>query len=119
MFARSVHANAYLLSAFANSRLTPLEFLTELDVPALRCHLARIVDELTSSPDHAYHSIPTVAYGLSKLGVNVYAQVASRTMTFDALDVLSIPIPYTQHCIPYTSTSYSQYALQIFVPSLP
>lgn len=119
MFARSVHANAYLLSAFANSRLTPLEFLTELDVPGLRCHLARIIDELASSPDHAYHSIPTVAYGLSKLGVNVYAQVASSTMTFHPRDVLARPIPYTQNCIPYTSTFHAQYALQVFVPRLP
>ena len=59
------------------SFLTPPPSKAELEVAELRRELERIVGELVSSPAHAYHSIPTVAYGLSKLGVNVYTQVAS------------------------------------------
>eukprot|EP00664_Eupelagonemidae_sp_cell27_P006224 gene6224-8362_t len=48
-----------------------------LELPALRRLLAQLVDGLRD-PAHPYHAIPTVAYALSKVGVNCHAQVLAR-----------------------------------------
>ena len=48
-----------------------------LTVEALEQHLASILESL-QDPQHEYHRIPTVGYGLSKLGVNCYTQILAR-----------------------------------------
>lgn len=49
-----------------------------LELPALRELLAQIVAQIGADGEHPYHAIPTVAYGLSKLGVNCYTQILAR-----------------------------------------
>eukprot|EP00928_Gymnodinium_smaydae_P004890 TRINITY_DN11678_c0_g1_i3.p1 TRINITY_DN11678_c0_g1~~TRINITY_DN11678_c0_g1_i3.p1 ORF type:complete len:296 (-),score=55.59 TRINITY_DN11678_c0_g1_i3:25-912(-) len=49
-----------------------------LDVITLQKVLAQIVDEIDSDPCHVYRDIPTVGYGLSKMGVNCFTQIVAR-----------------------------------------
>lgn len=49
-----------------------------LNESELRALLSEIVDALDQNPEHPYHRIPTIGYGLSKLGVNVFTQMLAR-----------------------------------------
>lgn len=49
-----------------------------LDASKLQDFLRRIVDEIHGDPDHIYRSIPTLGYGISKMGLNCLTQIFSR-----------------------------------------
>lgn len=44
----------------------------------LRAKLSKLIDALEADPAHPYHAIPTVGYGISKLGVNCYTELLAR-----------------------------------------
>jgi len=74
-----------------------------LDVRRLSGVLSRLVDDL-HRPDNPYHAIPTVAYGLSKLGVNCYTQVLARQYTMMCINACSPGFCNTGMCADYTGT---------------
>merc|ERR1711982_318393 len=50
----------------------------DLDELRLRGILIKLVDEIHEDPDHLYREIPTVAYGISKMGLNCLTQILAR-----------------------------------------
>ena len=99
---------------------------SSLELPALRRMLTEIVDDLGNSTEHPYHAIPTVtsfyihtfplfayrslsrnlqvAYGLSKMGVNLYTQMLARQHTTLCVNVCSPGFTNTGMCANYTDS---------------
>jgi NAD(P)-dependent dehydrogenase (short-subunit alcohol dehydrogenase family) len=72
-----------------------------LELNSLRHVLAEIIEELGDA-GHAYHSIPTVVYGLSKLGVNCYTQMLARQHPTMRINACSPGFTNTRMCASYT-----------------
>ena len=66
--------------------------------------LAQMVNELGSNPAHPYHAIPTVDYGISKMGVNLYAQMLARQYNTLFVNAVSPGFTNTGMCANYTGT---------------
>merc|ERR1712176_535471 len=56
------------------------KFLTDpnLDESRLRDFLTQLVEEIHENPDHVYRDIPSIGYGISKVGLNCLTQIVSR-----------------------------------------
>lgn len=72
-----------------------------LELPALRSMLSQIMDDLGAHAEHPYHAIPTVAYGLSKMGVNVYTQLLARQYPTLCVNACSPGFTNTGMCANY------------------
>ena len=75
-----------------------------LDPAGLRVLLAGMLDELGTDPQHPCHAIPTIGYGLSKLGVNVYTQILARQHPTLLVNACSPGFTRTVLCTNYTGT---------------
>lgn len=53
-------------------------------------------------PDHPYHAIPTVGYGLSKMAVNCYTQLLAREHPAMQINACSPGFTNTRMCAGYT-----------------
>eukprot|EP00746_Dinoflagellata_sp_MGD_P004311 gnl/MRDRNA2_/MRDRNA2_108307_c0_seq1.p1 gnl/MRDRNA2_/MRDRNA2_108307_c0~~gnl/MRDRNA2_/MRDRNA2_108307_c0_seq1.p1 ORF type:complete len:357 (+),score=57.08 gnl/MRDRNA2_/MRDRNA2_108307_c0_seq1:132-1073(+) len=72
-----------------------------LDVPMLRRILKELVEGL-QDPDNEYHSIPSVGYGLSKMGVNCLTQILARDHPNMCFNACSPGFCNTDMCANYT-----------------
>ena len=78
-----------------------------LELPTLRRLLNELMEALVRDSTHPYHaSVPTVAYSLSKLGVNAYAQILARQHMASALrsNACSPGFTNTGMCANYTGS---------------
>lgn len=83
-------------TAFTSSALT---------LPGLRQALGDVLDELTRDVNAPYHTtIPTVAYSLSKLGVNCYTQILAREHPTLRVNACSPGFTNTGMCANYTGS---------------
>lgn len=84
----------------------PRRLLTDknLDLPLLSDCLSSIVDVLNCDAAHPYHLIPTVAYGLSKLGVNCFTQILARDHPKWRVNACSPGFTNTGMCAGYTGS---------------
>jgi NAD(P)-dependent dehydrogenase (short-subunit alcohol dehydrogenase family) len=73
----------------------------KLDLPTLRRILGELVDGLQDS-NNEYHSIPTVGYGLSKMGVNCLTQILARDYPTMFINSCSPGFCNTGMCANYT-----------------
>jgi len=71
-----------------------------LDVPALERLLSHLTG-LLEDPKHEYHSIPNVAYGLSKMALNCYVAVLAREHPTMLINACSPGFCNTRMCATY------------------
>ena len=75
-----------------------------LEVPGLRSTLLGIINDLGGDEAHPYHSIPTVGYGLSKLGLNCYTCLLAKQYPSLRVNACSPGFTNTGMCANYTGT---------------
>jgi NAD(P)-dependent dehydrogenase (short-subunit alcohol dehydrogenase family) len=73
----------------------------ELDTCTLQSHIWRLVEELAEE-EHPYRSIPTVGYGLSKMGLNCLTQLWARDNPGMEINACSPGFTNTGMCANYT-----------------
>ncbi|CAE8602486.1 unnamed protein product [Polarella glacialis] len=73
----------------------------KLDLATLRTVLGKLVEGL-ENPNSCHHSIPTVGYGLSKLGVNCFTQILARQHPSMRINAVSPGFCNTDMCANYT-----------------
>jgi len=73
-----------------------------LKLPELHSLLNQVVEELGRNTAHKYHAIPTVDYGISKMGVNLYTQMLARQYPTLFVNAVSPGFTNTGMCANYT-----------------
>ena len=75
-----------------------------LEETGLRFELLRMVMDRESNPEHPYQSTTSFAYGISKLGVNLYTQMLARLHPALFINAATPGLTNTNMCASYSGT---------------